>query len=57
MDFILENLAIGEYEEALTPHRKISVLLCVAKEKDIKMPRLVYHKVPIVDTKPVPADQ
>ena len=57
MDFILENLAIGEYDEALAPHRKISALLCVANERDIKMPRLFYHKVAVIDMQPIPADQ
>lgn len=57
MDFILENLAIGEYDEALAPHEKISALLCVAAERDIRIPRMPYHKVPIVDMKSIPADQ
>ena len=57
VDFILENLAIGEYDEALAPQPKISALLCVARERDIRMPRLLYHKVPIVDMQPIPTDQ
>jgi hypothetical protein len=35
MDFILDNLAIGNYQEALAPASDITALLCVAKEHDI----------------------
>ncbi|MEE8328919.1 MAG: hypothetical protein V3R54_03195 [Thermodesulfovibrionia bacterium] len=47
MDFILKNLAIGNYEEVLEPTSDISALLCVAKEKDIYHTKYKYHKVPI----------
>jgi len=57
MDFILENLAIGDYEEALEPSSQIDALLCVAKERDIHDTRCKYHKVPIVDMQPIPPEQ
>jgi protein-tyrosine phosphatase len=57
MDFILKNLAIGNYYEALEPSPDINALLCVAKEKDIHNTKYLYHKVPIVDMQPVPAEQ
>nr|QNO52799.1 hypothetical protein HGGDFBBL_00031 [Methanosarcinales archaeon ANME-1 ERB6] len=56
MKFILENLAIGSYEEALKPPSEITALLNVAKEKDIET-KLLYHKVPIVDMQPIPSKQ
>ncbi len=58
MDFILENLAIGNYREALVPPQGIDALLCVAEEKEIPMTSVtkhLYHKVPIVDMQPIPA--
>ncbi|KKK94313.1 hypothetical protein LCGC14_2684120 [marine sediment metagenome] len=49
MDFILENLAIENYEDALEPTSDIIALLCVTEEKDIYHTKYKYHKVPIVD--------
>ncbi len=57
MDFILDNVAIGEYEEAVSPPPEISSLLCVAEERNLSSPTLPYHKVPIADMRPIPADQ
>jgi protein-tyrosine phosphatase len=57
MDFILNNLAIGNYEEALRPAGAIDALLCVAQERDVHDPRCLYHKVPIVDMQPIPAER
>lgn len=57
MDFILDNVAIGEYEEAVSPPSGITALLCVAEERNLSSPNLPYHKVPIVDMRPIPADQ
>lgn len=57
MDFILDNLAIGNYQEALEAPPDIDALLCVAEEKDIHEPPHIYYKVPIVDMQPIPADQ
>jgi protein-tyrosine phosphatase len=56
MKFILDNLAIGSYEDALKPPSEITVLLNVAIEKDIET-KLLYHKVPIVDLQPIPSEQ
>ncbi len=38
MDFILDNLAIGSYLDALDPHPDINALLCVTQEKKISCP-------------------
>ncbi|MDI6810679.1 MAG: dual specificity protein phosphatase [archaeon] len=56
MRFILNNLAIGSYEDALAPPSTITALLNVAREKDIETEHL-YHKVPIIDMQPIPSDQ
>lgn len=57
MDFILENLAIGDYQEAFAPASDINALLCVAKEHDIYDTKYKYCKVPIVDMQPIPTKQ
>lgn len=57
MDFIFENIAIGEYEEAVSPPPAINALLCVAEERNLSSPNLPYHKVPIVDMRPIPTKQ
>ena len=57
MDFILENLAVGNYEEAMVPVTDISALLCVAQEKDVDPAKCIFHKVPIVDMQPIPVEQ
>jgi len=57
MDFILDNLAIGNSQEALEPSSGINALLCVAEEKDIHESAHLYYKVPIVDMQPIPTDQ
>lgn len=57
MNFILDNLAIGKYGEALNPPSDISALLNVANEKDIGETTLLYHKIPIIDMQPIPAHQ
>jgi protein-tyrosine phosphatase len=57
MDFILENVAIGEYEEAVSPSPEITALLCVAEERNLSSPTLPYHKVPIIDMRPIPTEQ
>jgi hypothetical protein len=55
MDFILENLAIGNYREALVEPQGIDALLCVAEEKEIPVTKHIHHKVPIADMQPIPA--
>lgn len=57
MHFIIDNLAIGNLQEALSAPEGIDALLCVAAEKDIPEPMCVYHKVPIIDMQPIPAPQ
>jgi protein-tyrosine phosphatase len=57
MDYILKNLAIGEFRDALEPDEEISALLCVAQEHAIRNPSLFYHKVPIIDMQPIPLGQ
>jgi protein-tyrosine phosphatase len=57
MDFILENLAIGNYQEALAPASDINALICVAAEHDIYQTNSKYYKVPIVDMQPIPTEQ
>ena len=57
MDFILDNLAIGNYREALAPASDIKALLCVAREHDIYDTKYKYFKVPIVDMQPIPTEQ
>ena len=57
MNFILDQLSIGNYEEALKPPPTISALLNVAIEKDIHDSTVLYHKIPIVDMQPIPSKQ
>lgn len=57
MDLILENLAVGSYEDGLSPPPEINALLCVAREKDVNAQNLLYHKVPITDMQPIPPEQ
>ena len=57
MDLILEDLAIGSYQEALAPASDINALLCVAREHDIYDTEYKYFKVPIVDMQPIPTEQ
>jgi len=56
-NFILDNLAIGNYEAALNPPPAISALLNVAAERDLCDTTLLYHKIPIVDMQPIPIVQ
>jgi protein-tyrosine phosphatase len=57
VDFILDNLAIGSYHDALDPPAEITALLNVADEHDVSDSPLVNHKVAIVDMKSIPAAQ
>ena len=45
MDYILENLAIGSFDEATAPAAEIDALLCVAREKDLPSMRHLYCAV------------
>jgi len=57
MAVILENLAIGDYEEALEPPSEVNALLCVAEEIAVHKTRCKYHKVPMADMQPIPPEQ
>jgi len=57
MDFILDNLAIGNFMEAQAPPPEISALLCVAQERDLQEVDILYNKVPIIDMQPIPSGQ
>jgi len=57
MVFVLDELAVGNYEEAIAPHPRISALLNVAAERDLDSPRATYHKVPMIDMTPIPVEQ
>lgn len=54
--FILEQLAIGSYREAIQPLRGITAVLNVAAEREMTT-ALLYHKVPIIDMRPIPPHQ
>ena len=53
MHHILDQVATGEYEEAISPGPDITALLCVAQERNLAAPRLHYHKVPLAEFEPV----
>jgi len=57
MKFILDNLAIGNFQEAQAPPPEIKTLLCVAREIDLTQVDRLYCKVPIVDMQPIPAGE
>ncbi len=57
MKYILNELAIGTFEEALTPSQEISALLNVAIEKDLDKTNVLYHKISIADMSPIPSNQ
>jgi protein-tyrosine phosphatase len=57
MHYILHNLAIGDFRDALETPGEISALLNVAEEKDIYDTAILYHKIPIVDMRPIPPGQ
>ena len=57
MDFILDNLAIGNAQEAAQPPGEITALLCVAQEINIQEIVRIQYKVPIIDMQPIPARQ
>lgn len=57
MEFILDNLAVGSAQDALNPPPAITALLCVAEELDLPAAGFLYHKVPVADMRPIPAEQ
>ncbi|MFA9459570.1 dual specificity protein phosphatase family protein [Thiohalorhabdus sp. Cl-TMA] len=57
MDWILDGLAVGRYAEAREPPEEVDALLCVAAEKEVDPRGRPYHKVPMADMQPIPAEQ
>lgn len=57
MKFIMDNLAIGDFQEAVRAPDDISALLCVAEEHEIRQSDRLYYKVPVTDMQPIPEDQ
>lgn len=55
--YILDNLAVGSAQDARNPPPAITALLSVAEELDLPAGGLIYHKVPIADMRPIPAEQ
>lgn len=57
MDFVLDRLALGNAADAVSP-AGVDALLCVAAELGAPLlDGLRFHKVPIVDFRPLPATQ
>jgi protein-tyrosine phosphatase len=57
MDWIRERLAVGSFGEAQAPPAEVDALLCVAAERDADPGPRLYHKVPVVDMRPIPPEQ
>ena len=57
MDWILNNLAIGNFEESPNPPEGVEALLSVAEEREIIRTEFISHHVPIVDMQPIPTEQ
>jgi protein-tyrosine phosphatase len=57
VEFILDNLAVGSVQDTRNPPPDITALLCVAEELDLPSEGRIYHKVPIADMRPIPAEQ
>ena len=57
IDYIFNNLAIGNVEDARSAPSTITALLCVAEE--VRFPDLgrLFHKIPIIDMQPIPEAQ
>jgi protein-tyrosine phosphatase len=57
MDWILDNLAIGNFEESQNPPEGVEALLSVAEEREIIRTEFTSFHVPIVDMQPIPTEQ
>ena len=57
MTFILENLALGNFEDAENPPRKITAFLNVADDVELSKHPKKYHKIPLVDGLPAPVEK
>jgi protein-tyrosine phosphatase len=57
MDFILDNLAVGNRHDAALPDPRITAMLCVAEELEPPAFATIQHKIPVVDMRPLPPEQ
>jgi len=57
MVFILENLTLGNIEDAESPPREITALLNVADDIKLYKPAKKYHRIPLQDGPPVPEER
>lgn len=59
MFFILENLAIGSFQDAQSAFQQnINAFLNVAEELDLALSQeILYHKIPIKDFFPIPPEK
>lgn len=57
MEFVLDELAVGDAADGASPPPPISALLCVAAELELGFPDKIAHKVPVVDMQPIPSGQ
>ena len=56
MDYITDRIAVGGISDALEPPLKITALLNVAMEHDIKSQGRLYKKIPLPDMREAPVD-
>lgn len=56
MDFILNHVALGDEQDALN-HPPVDALLCVAEECRPPAGFAHVHQVPMIDMRPIPAQQ
>lgn len=57
MDWILNDLAIGNFEESKNPPDGVEALLSVAEEREIIRTEYTSHHVPVIDMQPIPSEQ
>ncbi len=57
MEWILDNLAIGNYKEAKNHPHGVNAMLSVAEERQLDDPDFLFHQVPITDMQPIPLGQ
>lgn len=57
MTFILENLALGNIEDAENPPQEITALLNVADDIELSKPARKYYKISLKDGAPAPVEK
>jgi len=58
MVFILENLAIGSFQDAQSAQEEVFAFLNVAEEIDLVLPqKVLYYKIPIRDFSLIPFEK